>query len=204
MGSGEARRGAVSFLEALSRVGRAVVVTGEEGGEMDLAAGLRAALDLMEGACGSGHKLMFIGNGGSAAIASHLAVDYWKNGGLTALAFNDAAQLTCISNDCGYERVFAEPIQRFGRPGDVLVAVSSSGKSPNILRGVEAARKVGGRVVTLSGFEPSNALRRTGDLNFYAPSRSYGIVEITHLSLLHAILEESMLAKGDLGRKADG
>lgn len=162
---------------------------------MDLGAGLGAALELMEKACGRGRKLMFIGNGGSAAMASHLAVDFWKNGGLSALAFNDSAQLTCLSNDYGYERVFAEPIGRFAQSGDVLVAISSSGRSPNILRGVEAARKVGCGVVTLSGFDESNELRRTGDLNFYAPSHSYGVVEITHLSLLHAVLEESILAR---------
>lgn len=170
---------------------------------MGLQAGLAGVLDLVEEAGRSGGKLMFIGNGGSAAIASHLAVDYWKNGGLPALAFNDAALLTCISNDFGYERVFAEPIQRFGRPGDLLVAVSSSGRSPNILRGVEVGRKVGCQVVTLSGFDDSNALRRTGDLNFYVPSHSYGIVEITHLSLLHAILEEGILAREDRGRGID-
>ncbi|MFQ5792799.1 MAG: SIS domain-containing protein [Nitrospinota bacterium] len=193
----------LSFLEDLARARRAVVVTGKDGAQMGLQAGLAGVLDLVEEAGRSGGKLMFIGNGGSAAIASHLAVDYWKNGGLPALAFNDAALLTCISNDFGYERVFAEPIQRFGRPGDLLVAVSSSGRSPNILRGVEVGRKVGCQVVTLSGFDDSNALRRTGDLNFYVPSHSYGIVEITHLSLLHAILEEGILAREDRGRGID-
>ena len=115
-------------------------------------------------------------------------MDYWKNGGLTALAFNDASLLTCISNDFGYERVFAEPIAGFAQEGDLLVAISGSGRSASILNGVEAARKATCRVITLSGFSGSNPLRVMGDLNFHVSSDSYGVVEITHLSLLHGVL----------------
>lgn len=196
--TGETGRGgiAMSFLADLSRTARDIEVTTSDGAPLSLPAGLAVAIDRVERACGAGNKLMFIGNGGSAAIASHQAIDYWKNGGLSALAFNDGALLTCVSNDYGYERVFAEPIRQFGRPGDVLVAISSTGRSPNILRAVEAARDTACWVMTLSGFEESNQLRRTGDLNFYVGSKSYGIVEITHLSLLHSILEDSMVSRG--------
>ena len=83
---------------------------------------------------------MFIGNGGSAGIASHLAIDFSKNGGLRALAFNDPSALTCLGNDLGYENVFAKQIELHGRAGDLLIAISSSGRSPNILNAVEAAR----------------------------------------------------------------
>ena len=186
---------AISFLVDLTSARQDAVVTLRGGVPLELRAGLGAAVDMVEDACFAGNKAIFIGNGGSAAIASHQAVDYWKNGGLAALAFNDASLLTCIANDFGYERVFAEPIERFARDGDVLVAISSSGRSPNILRGVAAGRKTGCRVMTLSGFDPSNPLRGAGDLNFYVPSHSYGIVEVTHLSLLHAILEDSMLSR---------
>ena len=129
-----------------------------------------------------------------AAIRSK-ALDYWKNGNLKAMAFNDTSLLTCISNDYGYERVFAEPIKRFMDSKDLLVAISSSGKSPNILQGVKAARDQQAHVLTLSGFDESNPLRSLGDLNFYVRSHSYGIVEISHLTLLHAMLEEIMLTK---------
>ncbi len=187
---------AMSFLADLSRTARDIEVTTPDSAPLPLPMGLALGIDRVERSCAEGNKLMFIGNGGSAAIASHQAIDYWKNGGLTALAFNDGALLTCLSNDYGYERVFAEPIRQFGRPGDGLVAISSSGCSPNILRAVEAARETGCWVMTLSGFEGSNPLRRAGDLNFYVGSKSYGIVEITHLSLLHAMLEESMVSRG--------
>ncbi len=161
---------------------------------MTLERGLTAALDLMKRCDAAGGKLMFIGNGGSAAIASHQAVDYWKNGGLRAMAFNDASLLTCISNDYGYERVFSEPIRKFAQAGDLLVAISSSGRSPNIVGAADAARDTKCSIITLSGFDPNNPLRSKGDLNFHIPSHSYGLVEITHLSLLHAMLEEIMVS----------
>jgi len=137
----------------------------------------------------AGNKLMFIGNGGSAGIASHLAIDYCKNGGLRALALNDSAALTCLANDLGYEHVFATQIEMHGNPGDCLIALSSSGASANILRGVEAARRRGSSVVTLSGFKADNPLRSRGDINLYVPHEAYGIVEIAHLALCHAMLD---------------
>jgi D-sedoheptulose 7-phosphate isomerase len=183
---------AIDFMSDLSRVHRQVGVTTKDGHAISLEPGLADGISLMRHSCENGNKLIFIGNGGSAAIASHQAVDYWKNGGLEAIAFNDASLLTCISNDFGYERVFAEPIKRFARRGDVLLAISSSGQSRNILEGVQASRELKCRVITLSGFEETNPLRTMGDLNFYVPSRSYGIVEISHLVLLHAMLEDIM------------
>ena len=139
-----------------------------------------------------GNKIMFVGNGGSAGISSHLAIDYSKNGGLRAMAFNDPAALTCLGNDLGYEQVFAKQLELHLRPGDLLVAISSSGRSPNILNAVAVARSGGCRIVTLSGFDADNGLRRTGDVNFYVESREYGFVEVAHLSLCHAVLDIEM------------
>ena len=192
---------ALKFLDDLAGIRARIAVTGADGASLDLPAGMTQTIGLMEATCKRGDKLIFIGNGGSAAIASHQAVDYWKNGGLPALAFNDASLLTCISNDFGYEQVFAEPIKQFARKGDLLVAISSSGRSPNILAGVEAARGRQCNVVTFSGFAESNPLRLLGDVNFHVPSDSYGIVEITHLTLLHAMLEEIILSKKPAGAK---
>lgn len=137
----------------------------------------------------AGGKLLFIGNGGSASIASHMAADFLKNGGISALAFNDSSLLTCISNDCGYEYVFEKPIEAFAKPGDILVAISSSGKSRNILRGIKAAKKKGSSIITLSGFKESNPLKKLGDINFYIPSLSYGIVETAHLLICHCLAD---------------
>jgi D-sedoheptulose 7-phosphate isomerase len=137
-------------------------------------------------------KVIFIGNGGSAAVASHQAIDYWRNGGFPAISFNDGALLTCISNDFGYEQVFSKPIATFAQPGDVLFAISSSGQSANILEGVRQGAKIGCHLITLSAFKPDNPLRQLGDLNFYVPTMAYGFAEINHLCICHCILDGLM------------
>jgi D-sedoheptulose 7-phosphate isomerase len=138
------------------------------------------------------NKVMFIGNGGSAGIAGHMAIDFTKNGGVRSLTFNDASSLTCLGNDLGYDQVFAKQVEMLGAEGDVLISISSSGESKNILNAVEAARARGCFVVTLSGFSESNALRQTGDVNFYVDARIYGMVETSHQTILHAILDTAM------------
>ena len=143
----------------------------------------------------SDNKVIFIGNGGSAGIASHQAIDYWKNGEIPATAFNDPSLLTCISNDYGYEYVFEKPITMFGKKGDILIAISSSGTSENILNAVQAAKEKDLFVITMSGFSKENPLRALGDINFYVPSEVYGHVEIAHLILSHTILDTHMDTK---------
>jgi D-sedoheptulose 7-phosphate isomerase len=140
----------------------------------------------------AGNKIIFVGNGGSAGIASHLAIDFSKNGGLRSLAFNDPAALTCLGNDLGYENVFAKQLDFHARPGDLLIAISSSGRSPNILGAVKIARTRDCKVATFSGFTEENELRRTGDVNFFVRSREYGFVEVAHLALCHAVLDIDM------------
>ena len=139
-----------------------------------------------------GNKIVFLGNGGSAGICSHMAIDFSKNGGLRAIALNDGAALTCLGNDYGYEHVFAKQIEWHARSGDIVVAISSSGESPNILNGAKAGQRSGCTVYTLTGFRPDNALRRMGDLNLYLPSDAYGFVEVGHLAILHGALDLAM------------
>ncbi|MCK9573826.1 MAG: SIS domain-containing protein [Candidatus Omnitrophica bacterium] len=136
-----------------------------------------------------GNKLIIIGNGGSSSIASHIATDFLKNCNIPACAFNDPSLITCLSNDLGYEHVFAKPIEILARKGDVVFAISSSGKSQNIIKAALSARKKRCKLITLSGFDSDNPLRRLGIINFYVPSRSYGYVEIVHLSILHCIAD---------------
>lgn len=136
-----------------------------------------------------GNKIILIGNGGSASIASHIAIDFLKNAKIPALVFNDASLLTCISNDLGYEYVFQKPIELLAKKGDILFAISSSGSSKNILNAAKEAKKRGCFLITLSGFNKENPLRRLGHLNFYIPAASYGYVEITHLVICHCIVD---------------
>ena len=138
----------------------------------------------------SAWRILFIGNGGSASIASHMAIDFCKNGGTPALALNDSAVLTCVANDMGYDNVFCAQITWHSLPSDVLVAISSSGRSENILSAVTQFQELNpsSLVVTLSGFDADNPLRKMGDVNFYVDSRDYAVVEITHLSILHSLV----------------
>ena len=137
-------------------------------------------------------KVMMVGNGGSAGICSHQAVDYWKNGKIKAAAFNDSSLLTCISNDYSYAEVFSKPVEMFAEEGDMIYCISSSGKSVNILNAAKAAKEKKCSVITFSGFNENNPLRREGILNFYVPSNSYGIVEMLHLFIIHSILDAKM------------
>ena len=161
-------------------------------GDLAYLKAIEQAVELVRTTHATGRKVIMVGNGGSAAIASHQAVDYWKNGGVRAIAFNDASLLTCIGNDLGFENLFAAPIERFADPEDIVFAISSSGASPNILNATKAARSTGCRLLTFSGFEPTNPLRAMGDINFHVGSSSYGLVEILHLYIIHSILDAKL------------
>lgn len=147
------------------------------------------AVNLILDAKSRGARVFFIGNGASAAIASHMAADFLKNGVIAAQCFTDGALTTCLANDLGYENVFAKPLEIHGRNGDVLVAISSSGKSRSITLAAEMALNKGMRAITLSGFDPHNPLRALGTVNFYVPSDRYGVVEVAHHAVCHAILD---------------
>ena len=164
-------------------------VSNQDGQEMSFYNGVEWTCNLILAQAREDRKLIFIGNGGSAAISSHMATDFWKTGGIKALAFNDSSLLTCIGNDYGYEHVFAKPISMFADPGDILMAISSSGRSPNILNGVKAAREKNCQVITFSGFHPHSPLRSLGNLNYYVPAEAYGFVEVLHHSICHCILD---------------
>ena len=181
-----------AYFETLGSLPLLVRCSDGNGGELSLDDAVGRFSTLARDAHDAGNKVMFIGNGGSAGIASHMAIDYSKNGNLRSQAFNDPSALTCLGNDLGYENVFAKQIDLHARSGDLLVAISSSGNSPNILGGVAEARKRGCKVVTLSGFEEDNGLRSLGDVNFYVPSGEYGFVEITHLALCHVVVDLAM------------
>lgn len=157
--------------------------------------GIEKACDIVKRTGARGGRLFFIGNGGSAAIASHMSVDFWKNTRIPAMAFNDGSLLTCISNDFGYEHVFERPLGIFAGKKDVLFAISSSGKSLNILKAVAVARRKGTGVITLSGFKANNKLRSGGLLNFYVPSEEYGYVEVIHQYICHFVLDLLVLSK---------
>ncbi len=130
-----------------------------------------------------------VGNGGSAAIASHATIDLINMAKVRSTALLDPAVTTCISNDYGYEEIYAKQLERFLKPEDVLIAISSSGKSKNIIKAVEVAKEKGVKAITLSGFLSHNPLRTVGDFNLWLNSTDYGQVEIGHAYVLHNITD---------------
>jgi len=178
------------YLRNLSDGLSQLIATDRSGGPLPVGDALVQWVDLTHTVHGRNGTLFLIGNGGSAMIASHMAADASKNAGLRAMAFNDAAMLTAVGNDVAFEEIFAIPLLRFGRPGDLLMAISSSGNSPDVVRAVESARSVGMHIVTLSGKTAGNKCRTLGDLNFYVPSDRYGWVESAHQVIIHFWLDQ--------------
>jgi D-sedoheptulose 7-phosphate isomerase len=129
--------------------------------------------------------IFLIGNGASASMASHVAADLAKNGHVHTEVFSDLSLITAIANDISYDEVFAEPLRRRMRKGDMVVAISSSGRSNNVLRATDEAKKSEGVVVTLSAMGPDNPLLKKGLINFYVPAVTYGLAETSHAAILH-------------------
>jgi len=179
---------AEDYYNDLTELTRCIRVTDKEVVKIEFPLGIEKVGNLILSQAGSGNKLMFIGNGASAAISSHMSTDFWKTCGIRAIAFNDSSLLTCLGNDFGYEYIFEKSIEMFADPGDILIAISSSGKSENILRGVNSAKSKECSVITLSGFKDDNPLSSAGDFNFYVPAQEYGPVEVIHHSICHCIL----------------
>lgn len=180
------------YVRTFTDVLASVAATDKSGAALDVDGAIaRVHAGMRRIAQGTG-KVMFVGNGGSAGIAGHLAIDFAKNGGVRALTFNDASSLTCLGNDLGYDQVFAKQVEMQGLPGDLLIAISSSGASKNILNAAKTASAIGCEIVTLSGFKKDNPLRAMGDTNFFIDAAVYGFVETAHQTILHAILDTAM------------
>jgi len=150
---------------------------------------LIAAAGKIQAVSQEGKKLIIAGNGGSAAMASHVSVDFTKAAGIRAINFNEADLLTCFSNDYGYERVFEKAVEFYGDEGDLLILISSSGSSTNVVNAAERAKELNIDVITFSGFKSDNPLRKLGDLNFWVESKGYNIIEMTHHIWLLAIVD---------------
>ena len=127
-----------------------------------------------------GNKVLIAGNGGSAAMASHVSVDLTKQAGIRTVNFNEADLITCFANDYGYENWVAKSIEFYGDEGDVAILISSSGKSKNMLNAAVQADSMEIHVITLTGFEQDNPLRQFGVLNFWVDSRAYNVIENIH------------------------
>ncbi len=136
-----------------------------------------------------GKKTILAGNGGSAAIASHCAVDLTKNAGIRCVNFNEADLITCFANDFGYAWWLEKALAAYADEGDLVILISSSGKSANIVNAARYAVMRGLSVVTLSGFAPDNPLKALGRLNLWVDSRAYNIIETVHQMWVLAVCD---------------
>ena len=156
----------------------------------DVVSNLIRVRDSIVAAQQNGCKICIVGNGGSASMASHFSVDLTKNGGVRCVNFNEADLITCFANDYGFERWVEKAVEFYGDEGDVLITISSSGCSKNMLNGCKAARsKKFSTVITFSGFDVDNSLCQLGDINLWVDSKAYNFVENIHQIWLLAIVD---------------
>lgn len=167
-----------------------------------LASAVSSAIDIIAGSLESGGLLLVAGNGGSAADAQHIVAEltgrfFRERQPFRALALHgNTSALTAIGNDYGYDRVFARELTAHARPGDVFLAISTSGNSPNILRAIEAARQCKVAVIGMTG-ESGGQMRSVCDLCLCVPSKSTPRIQEMHITIGHAICEllEERLAR---------
>jgi D-sedoheptulose 7-phosphate isomerase len=137
------------------------------------------------------NKIIFLGNGGSAAIASHISVDLSKNAKIRSVNFNEADLITCFSNDYGHENWMRAALDVYCDKGDLVVLISSSGKSLNIVNAAKWCKKKKIRLITFSGNDRANPLKKINaqGINFWVDSRAYNYIEGIHLLLLMSITD---------------
>ena len=160
-------------------------ITGVDGAPLKSDNGFEKLKELLLNVRKSNATVYAIGNGASASMASHFSADLAKNGRLHTQVFSDLALITAISNDIGYDEVFSEPLRRRATENDLLIAISSSGNSRNIINAAGTAKSLGVTTVTISAMDPNNKLRAMGDVNLYVPAKTYGDAETCHAAILH-------------------
>ncbi len=165
------------------------IVTDESGTIIDLDEGILKWVEESEKRKSVRGIFFFCGNGASATMAEHLSHDCFQNADFLTETVSETSHLTAISNDVSYEDVFSYRIGKMLGSKDMVITISSSGNSPNIIKAIEKAKEMGAYVVTISGKSDSNASRKSGDLNFYVPLSTYGTVESSHAVLLHCWLD---------------
>jgi D-sedoheptulose 7-phosphate isomerase len=141
------------------------------------------------------NKIILAGNGASATISSHVSVDFTKSAGIRAINFNEPGLLTCFSNDFGYENWLKKALEFYSVPGDLLILISSSGNSKNIINAARSAKVMQLNLITLSGFSKKNQIQNKGSINFHVDSHNYNVVESVHLIILLQIVENLIKLK---------
>ena len=166
-----------------------LIATDSAGNVLDADEALEKWVDICEEKRKQRGVFFFCGNGASATMAEHMSHDCFQNADFLTQTCSETSHLTAISNDISYEDVFSYRISKMLKESDMLVTISSSGNSPNVIKAIKTAKELGAFVVTVSGKKADNKSRQLGDLNFYVPLETYGMVESAHAVLLHCWLD---------------
>ena len=134
-------------------------------------------------------KIIIVGNGGSAAIASHFSVDMTKNGGVRCINFNESDLSTCFANDYGYENWVKQALKFYSDSGDLVILISASGNSKNIINAAKYIKKNKNKLITFTGFNGKNKLSKYGNINFVVNSESFNFIENTHQYWLLSLVD---------------
>jgi len=181
--------GFLGYVEDIAECLKNMESTGIDGKVLCNEAAMELFIERSKAVRDSGGVFFFAGNGASATMAEHMSHDCFQNADFLTMTCSETSHITAISNDLSYEDVFAYRIGKALSGKDALITISSSGNSPNVVKAIEIARSKGMFIATISGMKPDNKSRKRGDINFYVPAQTYGMVESAHATLLHCWLD---------------
>lgn len=150
---------------------------------------INESVNMINNTKSQGGRVFIIGNGGSASIASHVSVDFVKVAKVPSSTFNNSNLITCFANDYGYENWVTESIKSYTLNNDLIILISSSGTSMNIINAANYCKEKKINLITLSGFELNNPLKKLGNINFHVNSKNYNFIEMTHHIILVSIVD---------------
>lgn len=179
----------LNYFEDIKEALNQLIATDGNGNVLDTDEALEKWVDVCEEKRRERGMFFFCGNGASATMAEHMSHDCFQNADFLTQTCSETSHITAISNDVSYEDVFAYRIGKMLKETDMLITISSSGNSPNVIKAIKTAKELGVFVVTVSGKKEDNQSRKLGDLNFYVPLETYGMVESAHAVLLHCWLD---------------
>jgi len=178
----------MSYIDKFTSVMKGVELTRKGDDEnLEVSFWMKDVLRYLQRVKKNGNNIYIIGNGASSSMASHFATDFTKNAGIGSYSNNDGALLTCFGNDYSFDDSYMQMLKNLMKDGDLLIAISSSGQSKNIINAVRYLKNT--VTITLSAFKPDNPLRNSGDCNLYLPTDEYGLAESGHAYYLHLILD---------------
>ena len=180
----------IKYVSDINEVIKNLLVTDKKGDKLSINHGCDGFIELVKKVKEDRKKIIIIANGGSVSTASHFQNDLVKACNVRALIYSDQPLLTALANDLGYEHIYDVPFKLWIDKDDLLIIISSSGESKNLINVSNYAQDKEIKIITLTGFKSDNYIRNQGDINFYLDSYSYGIVENAHAIITHFITDK--------------